>query len=734
MRFVVAFAALALLVTFPGVTLGSSQKGSSTCPCIEDHWDCVKGRLESNESCPDDFGIDCKEHKISAACAVHLYRSDAAAQLRCRPSHSGESPWCETKWCYVNPEDCSVDWDWGVLGAYSYATCGNLRQGTEKYFPKALAAFLQNDPLRVLHPQNTLDRGYLGNTECTDHYDPKHPHQKCKGLVAEFWAGSLDELNKSKVQIDHTVIRRGENGIDQYFIGSNITNQFEEYKQRLDLSGWPTTNFDLCAFATGMGYVDLCSGALSLTHRRQAMTFMIELYTSPVFMVSKSTCDFLASDDWGSEKFWVWWVFVFSPGAWGFFVGVVLLFIVAMKGLDKCIEEPQEPQRDPQRAGPRAVEAQTSAMDRFRKCFCCFADALFGVFEAFAFQSKTSHRRDSNKPSRSRPSHALRLGLGFFILLSTTVYGAKITAEMVSAKMVKGEFESLEEAKKGPNQVTVCTHSVFEESLESLELHQNDKILLNYSDDWEEVLKNLNDKNCNCTTALLDEEAWNTFRSRGELCDFYKEPTAEFYVPTGVVVSKRAYRTLETFRFAPSETATFFDKSQVPGHVCPPSAAEAVCDNIIKDGVPWYMLFSLFLVAAACALCSLIGIALHGTPGVDEENQEEEEKQKKKKSMEATLQRIDKEMNMANIKSLLDLEFGKISRVLQHPHSDPRSQAELAGSATPDAAEPESQNESSRNQTGGASSTSLPNSLRPEFRRDPCQPRGSKEVLEHAQG
>ena len=200
---------------------------------------------------------------------------------------------------------------------YSYATCGNLRQGTAEYFKKSMAAFLQNNALRVFHPESTLVRGYLGNTECEDHYSEYPQNQKCKGRVAEFWTTALDQLSQSQVQVDHTVIRRGEKGIDQYFIDYNLTKAFEEYKGR---NGWemPSTNFDLCAFATGMGYVDLCSGAFFLTHRRQAMTFMIELYTSPVFMVSKSKCDFFASDDGTSKKFWVWWVFCLQSRSLGF--------------------------------------------------------------------------------------------------------------------------------------------------------------------------------------------------------------------------------------------------------------------------------------------------------------------------------------------------------------------------------------------------------------------------------
>ena len=226
---------------------------------------------------------------------------------------------------------------------------------------------------------------------------------------------------------------------------------------------------------------------------------MIELYTSPVFMVSKSKCNFFASEDWRSWKFWFWWADVFSLGAWGFFVGVVFFFIVAMKGLDKCLDcldnldrqsgeepeeqgEPEEPPEEPE----KPQDKWQRRVEKFCKCFCCFthglADALLGVFEAFVNKSNTSHRRDPKKPSRSRPSHMLRLGLGFFVLLSTAVYGAGITANMIQAKEVEGEVPNLEEAKSRPNRVSVCSHSVFEESLEP---HWNDKILAVYLDTWE---------------------------------------------------------------------------------------------------------------------------------------------------------------------------------------------------------------------------------------------------------
>jgi len=231
MRF---FAFAALLLALPHITLGSH---SDRCPCIGNHSSekAVK-TLEHNGLCPNRFGLGCNTHDINASCAVHIYESETAAQLKCGPSNSGESPWCETEWCYVDPQNCNLDFEWGVLGqAYSYATCGNLRQGTAEFFQKSLAVFLEGDSLRVFHAESTLEGGYLGNTGCSKVYKYSQ-NRHCGGRVAKFWEGSLDELNQSKVQIDHRVIKRVEegieNGIDQYFIDYNLSKAFEEYKAR----------------------------------------------------------------------------------------------------------------------------------------------------------------------------------------------------------------------------------------------------------------------------------------------------------------------------------------------------------------------------------------------------------------------------------------------------------------------------------------------------------------------
>ena len=72
--------------------------------------------------------------------------------------------------------------------------------------------------------------------------------------------------------------------------------------------------------------------------------------------------------------------------------------------------------------------------------------------------------------------------------------------------------------------------------------------------------------------------------------------------------------------------------------------------------MPWYTLFSLFLVAIFCCSC---GIVHQWVGGEDEENEED------KKEME--------EMTMAKIQNLLDVGFDRISQVLQQSNLAPQA-------------------------------------------------------------
>ena len=563
-----------MLVAILAISMGSEDPGNvDRCPCIAKHhdYDWVADKLQGL----DLYGINCSTHEV---------HKNFSLTTGC--DQKKESPWCKSRWCYIDRDNCNLEWDYGVVWPYSYATCGNLRNGSAQFFRESMATFLGNDSLRVVHLQNTLEGGHLGNTECFN--EPKDGYaknQRCKGVINEFWSRSLARLEVSVLH--DRVIQQTE--LDPYF--ATIMENFEQYRHSypqkwMDEDGVdrPTTNFDLCAFGTGLGHWDLCAGSFALTHERQEMTYMIELFTSPVLLVSRSTCDFFATNDGHSWEFYLWWIDVFSPEAWAFFVAVVFLCIVVMYCLDRCFDKDHHLGLVWQ---PEFQATWANVLKTMKKDGCCkgvskllaaltgvayaFGDYVFvefalGTFEAFVFKSKTALSRRRG-PKQSRPSYMLRLGLNFFILLTTTIYGSSITAALILAKERKGEVRSLKDAipsNSTKNPVLLCAHEVLRESMKLYDPQR--EINTRYETNWEDILKRLNNGACNAS--LMEEEAWAAYRSRGELCNYYAEPTPAFYIPVGSVVSKRAYRTLESFRFAPTEAVSFQNKSEVPKEAC----------------------------------------------------------------------------------------------------------------------------------------------------------------------
>ena len=654
------------VVALLGTSLGQSvdQGNVDRCPCIAKHhdYDWIADELQGH----DLYGINCSNH------SAHGFALTSGCD------QVTESPWCKSRWCYIDPKNCSLQWDYGIVWPYSYATCRNLRNGTAQFFRESMATFLRDDVLRIVHLENTLKDGHMGNTECAESKDGYAKNQRCKGVIAEFWNRSLARLNESNVNIRHDMVIKKGNEAHPYF--KDLKEAFEKYRTSypekwLDTNGLarPITSFDLCAFATGLGYLDLCTGSFALTHERQSMTYMIELFTAPVLLVSKSKCDFFASNDKQSLKFWFWWIDIFSPEAWAFFVAVVFLCIVVMYCLDTWFDRDSSftvvwnwvnvlkiIRQDGCKGLPKLLAALTAAVFAFGDYI--FVEFALGTFEAFVFKSKTTPSRRRG-PKQSRPSYMLRLGLNFFILLTTTIYGSSITAALILAKEKKGEVTNLEAAKAAnasQNPVLLCAHETLRESMKLYD--PEGKINTTYVTDSEHVLNGLNNGTCNAS--LMEEEVWTAFLSRGELCNYYVEPTPAFYIPVGSVVSKRAYQTLETFRFDPREAVSFQNKSKVPKDSCATGSAAAFCDN--KDGVPWFSFVALSLVVV---FCGVLGFFLQGVDmfmGADEREKQKESKSLSPDEMAGKIERLlngmDQIRSMIKDQSLPDLEQGDLER------------------------------------------------------------------------
>eukprot|EP00438_Fugacium_kawagutii_P002983 Skav211144 [mRNA] locus=scaffold4091:295420:297840:+ [translate_table: standard] len=573
-------------------TLNLGNEGR--CRCKEKHTKefieekelIYKSEVDGEMKDYSDFGIGCRIHTRDPEFIGRIYKHDAAEQLLC--DDEARDPWCNSKWCYIDPDkSCSLDFQHGRLGKFSHATCGNLQQAWAKYAVESLAARLKGDPLRVLHLENTLDDGYMGNSNCSSidssaaSRDSHVSDVDCRdSLMATFWRESLESLENARVLVEPKLIQNNSDSIDAFFNSNNITESFYNYSEE----GTNATNFDLCAFATGLGLVDLCSGTVALTHERQEMTYLIELYTTSAFFVSESTCVV-------DQPFW--WIHVFSREAWIFFAGVVFIFTVLMYAFDEFFVSECNSQ----------MPTGWTCRDCWKKCVFA-AGLLFtcvlGIVVACIEQRPKviNHAREgtnAGEERKSRGSWCVSAGLKLFIFVTATLYASSLTSELIAGKQ-NGKYPSLEDAAKNTTGVTVCFHQVYQ----TLMKRDGESSHINHLPfkNWEKLREGLEEQS-KCHAAIMEEDAWNTFRSRGKLCGFYKPPTPTFYMPTGAPVSRRAYRTLETFRFNKTSKVANFERGR--NEKLKEEKWKDKCPKTDCEKAPWQAFGTI--AGAACMFC-----------------------------------------------------------------------------------------------------------------------------------
>mmetsp|Transcript_80702 Transcript_80702/g.193570 ORF Transcript_80702/g.193570 Transcript_80702/m.193570 type:complete len:612 (+) Transcript_80702:44-1879(+) len=587
---------MAMFLTLPA--LHAAVDGDARCLCKNNHTekDIEKHGLiyESNQTGEtrdySTFGIGCKSHKRDAEFAQRIYKHWSAEQLHCSEEGNGPSgtndPWCSANWCYIeNARNCSLDWQHGHLGPVSYATCGNVHDGWPDYLVRSMAPRLQGDPLRVLHLESSLDKDYMGNSQCDD---SNGVH--CEGLFFRFWKASLSVLEQLNVSVISTLIKKHES-IDDYF--DNIRRAFDQRVESWEnLTGFREkkwTNYDICAFATALGWVDLCSGQFALNRERQELTFMVELHTTPAFIISQSSCHF--------AEFW-WWIKVFRADTWWFILGtffILILSITALNGKFAALATP----------GDLTAEARASLARNL--CLVCE-----GLFEAFVEGSteKTDHdsQDEDGKLWLSCARKVAVMGLKVFILVTTTIYCATLTTDLVVERQRQGKFPTLEAVKASTDNVTICLHEVYRTSMLP---HERAHINTSYYWSWEELMGNYTNRVCDA--AIIDEEAWTSFRAHRRLCDSYKPDMPTFYMSTGVTVSRRAYRTLEAFRY--NTTAAAFELDSPDNHAlrdefldgCPPNSPAQLCET--KE-VPWEPFQSVALVGMVPVVVGILVVGV----------------------------------------------------------------------------------------------------------------------------
>lgn len=155
--------------------------------------------------------------------------------------------------------------------------------------------------------------------------------------------------------------------------------------------------FTACAYATGLGYVDICSGAFTRNPTRELISDFIPIYSEPIYLISKLRED--------REDFWDYVAKAFRPfrgDLWAAIIG----FLVFVSILTTFLE---------------------SRHDGMYNGSSVFSALTHSLYRSAASIVDSGHIFIVTSPS----SRWSQLGLGFFVLLATSAYTANLATYLI---------------------------------------------------------------------------------------------------------------------------------------------------------------------------------------------------------------------------------------------------------------------------------------------------------------
>jgi hypothetical protein len=272
-----------LSLTLLRVSSQSLVTGDSNCPCIN----------ATPPGFPAGFGINCSAHFLSAK-AVNVQAAANCQTLVDTPR------WCNSSWCFVNIKACSLKTSsFDAVGSYlSYATCGYL----DEMSPQIQAQQLQGDVIRIAILNNSA--GFSGSYYFAD--------KGWYGPTYTYWQQLIATTNASiKVVLD-LKLQPWPNRSLPY--PAAVMRQFRAWDNE------SKSIFDSCVYATGMGFVDVCIGSMTINEPRVKVSQMIEFEQVRVSLVVKQSFQTPTFREQVS-KAWK----PFHADLWGMIIGVVVL-------------------------------------------------------------------------------------------------------------------------------------------------------------------------------------------------------------------------------------------------------------------------------------------------------------------------------------------------------------------------------------------------------------------------
>ena len=432
---------LVVVVVAAVLVVPGSTNSPSFCPCINStdrlaldallstHGPLYGADISGNAT-GQPYGIGCHAHDITR----HFCRQATDTENECQKNNANLFPeppkclnthrWCQSKWCYVDRNRCSLNAfaapgqssnsTVGPIGfsssrTISYAACGSLDTPTTG---DSLRSNLVGKTLKVAILENS--GGWMGS------YKSSKATSKYNGYVGPV-VDIIDAVQREasfRIDVDHTLP----------LFAKAIAKSSSKFTQ--------------CVALVGLGYYDLCIGDFSITSARHLHAEFFTLKNDPVYLISRIDSVYNPSLALG---------FVFLP-----FQGEVWTGLACFILLYAIVGFLQEIAYGRQIKGKRGNTRNTwvSGRDAAEKREKCIAltfglwENIFSYFAVFFSGGEPQSRYDSPPLS----SKFTLVSLAWLVTLSLAVYTGE-AASIFSVYRTNHEVESIEAAVAGGHKI-----------------------------------------------------------------------------------------------------------------------------------------------------------------------------------------------------------------------------------------------------------------------------------------
>jgi hypothetical protein len=364
--------------------------GDPLCPCVPTNSLDPITYEDLTPAYQEDFGEDINYTTFGYGCKAH----DNGTTATCRAcTDSSLCPWCELSWCYVDPNNCTLQHTRSIgypsyvsIRFYSYATCGSL----DSFTGTARLRSLEGQTFRV--GINHHPGGFTGAYH-------KNGSQYIGPL--EDWSGVIVDFFRVASQIGK--------------FNMTLTTP-PTFLQNRSVAGVYANPFDECIYATTLGYLDFCIGTYAATTARIAATDFA-LISSSNFKLLRTGDS--ASDTWVANAGTIYQPF--QEETWIF----MILFVIPVMGLLFIVHEWNQRGSLYRKTTYVVISHKDSAVDEIQgRTTPWYRHMMRSIYMAFLSVLQARY----NNPLVTQGARIHLIGFSFFILTLLAVYTANLAA------------------------------------------------------------------------------------------------------------------------------------------------------------------------------------------------------------------------------------------------------------------------------------------------------------------